>query len=110
MLNRDQILALGFKSEVVATRDGDFRVRVMSGAVREEFEAAMKREETSPTGTIRAGWLRWTVCDDAGALLFTDDDVSKLALLDADVLIQVFEAALRINGMGKNAVEAAEKN
>ena len=95
MLTREQILGAGFRSEVVSTRIGDMRVRVMSGAARELFEASLKDGDTS--GTIRARWLRLTVCDDAGNLLFTDADIPELARLDADVLIPPFAAALRIN-------------
>lgn len=108
MLTREQILGAGFRSEVVTTRIGDMRVRVMSGAAREKFEASLKEGDTS--GTIRARWLRLTVCDEAGALMFTDDDVPALAQLDADVLIPVFGTALRINGMAPESVEQAEKN
>ena len=83
-------------------------VRVMSGTARELFEASLKDGDTS--GTIRARWLRLTVCDDDGNLLFTDADIPVLAQLDADVLIPVFAAALRINGMAPESVEQAEKN
>lgn len=108
MLTREQILGAGFRSEVVSTRIGDMRVRVMSGAARELFEASLKDGDTS--GTIRARWLRLTVCDDAGNLLFTDADIPELAKLDSDVLIPPFAAALRINGMAPASVEEAEKN
>lgn len=107
-LNREQLLGLGFRSEIVSTRAGDVRVRVMSGAAREAFEASLGKADNS--GTIRARWLRLTVCDDAGGLLFTDDDIPALSALDSDVLIPVFGAALRINGMAPESVEQAEKN
>lgn len=110
MLTRDEILGAGFRSEVVSTRIGDFRVRVMSGAVREQFEAAVADDSQKQRGLIRARWLRWTVCDDSGALLFSDDDIYPLSNLDADVIIPVFETAMRINGIGQQAVEDAEKN
>lgn len=108
MLTRDQILAAGFRSEVVSTRIGDFRVRVMSGAVREQFEAAASDEQQR--GRIRARWIRWTACDESGNLLFGEGDIDALAAMDSDIIIPVFEAALRINGLGSGAVEEAEKN
>lgn len=107
-LNREQLLGLGFRSEIVSTRAGDVRVRVMSGAAREAFEASLGKADNS--GTIRARWLRLTVCNDAGELEFTDEDIPRLAQLDADILMPVFAAALRINGMAPASVEAAEKN
>ena len=110
MLTRDQILAAGFRSEVVNTRIGDFRVRVMSGAAREQFEAVASDDREKQRGRIRARWIRWTACDDAGNLLFGDDDIDVLAAMDSDIIIPVFEAALRINGLGAGAVEEAEKN
>lgn len=108
MLTREQILGAGFRSEVVSTRIGDMRVRVMSGAARELFEASLRDGDNS--GTIRARWARLTVCNEAGELEFTDDDIPALSRLDADILMPVFTAALRINGMAPDAVEAAEKN
>lgn len=108
MLTRSEILGLGFRSEVVSTRAGDIRVRVMSAAARESFEASLRDGDNS--GTIRARWARLTVCNEAGELEFTDDDIPALSRLDADILMLVFTAALRINGMAPDAVEAAEKN
>ena len=110
MLTRDQILAAGFRSEVVSTRIGDFRVRVMSGAVREQFEATVKEDAQAATGLVRARWLRWTVCDESGKLLFGDEDVDALAQLDAEILIPVFDKALDINGLSAKSMEVAEKN
>lgn len=108
MLTRDQILQAGFRSEVVETRIGDFRVRVMSAATRELFERTINasRDECM----IRSHWLRLTLCDDEGALMFSDEDVPALARLDADVVIQVFGVALALNGMAPDSVEKAEKN
>jgi len=108
MLTRSEILGLGFRSEVVSTPAGDVRVRVMSGAARESFEASLREGDTS--GTIRARWARLTVCDEAGQLMFTDEDIPVLALLDADLLMPIFATALRINGMAPDAVDASEKN
>jgi hypothetical protein len=108
MLTRSEILGLGFRSEVVSTRAGDIRVRVMSAAARESFEASLRDGDNS--GTIRARWAQLTVCNEAGELEFTDDDIPALSRLDADILMPVFTVALRINGMAPDAVEAAEKN
>jgi hypothetical protein len=108
MLTRSEILGLGFRSEVVSTRAGDIRVRVMSAAARESFEASLRDGDNS--GTIRARWARLTVCNEVGELEFTDDDIPALSRLDADILMPVFAAALRINGMAPASVEDAEKN
>ena len=79
----------------------------MSGAVREQFEAAASDEQQR--GRIRARWIRWTACDESGNLLFGEGDIDALAAMDSDIIIPVFEAALRINGLGSGAVEEAEK-
>lgn len=108
MLTREQILQAGFRSKVVNTRIGDFRVRVMSAATRELFERTINasRDECM----IRARWLRLTLCDEKGNLMFSDEDVPIIAQLDSDVVINVFGVALALNGMEPDAVEQAEKN
>lgn len=108
MLTREQILGAGFRSEVVKTRIGEWRVRVMSGATRELFESSINK--STEDCTVRARWLRLTVCDESGQLMFTDDDIPVIAQLDSDVVIDVFKVALRINGMAPESVEQAEKN
>ncbi len=107
MLNRDAILALPFKSEVVATPMGDVRVRVISGAARESYEVLVSGEQQ---GRIRATWVALTACNDDGSRMFSDSDITALANLDAAFIIPVFEAAMRLNGMAKDSIEEAEKN
>lgn len=108
VLTREQILGSGFRSEVVKTRIGKTRVRVMSGAVRELFEKSINK--SAEDCTVRARWMRMTVCDESGKLMFTDDDIPVLAQLDYDILMPIFTEALRINGMAPESVEQAGKN
>lgn len=108
MLTREQILGSGFRSKVVGTRIGKARVRVMSGAARELFERSIN--EAAADCTVRARWMRMTVCYESGELMFTDDDIPVLAQLDYDILMPIFTEALRINGMAPESVEQAEKN
>lgn len=107
MLNRDAILSIPFKSEVVTTPMGDIRVRVISGAGRESYEMLVSSEQQ---GRIRATWVALTACNEDGSRMFTDSDIDALANLDASFIIPVFEAAMRLNGMAKDSIEEAEKN
>ncbi|HEX5277563.1 MAG TPA: hypothetical protein VFW42_07845 [Fluviicoccus sp.] len=110
MLTREELLAAPFRFEDVTTPRGVVRVRTMSAAARERFEAAMAGERKADLESIRAQWVSVCCCDEAGSPLFGQDDVPALALLDYSIIAPLFTAALRLNGMGENAVEEAEKN
>jgi len=51
-----------------------------------------------------------TVCDEAGALLFSVDDVIALSSKSAKALDRIMETALQVNGLSQKHVEELEKN
>ncbi len=59
---------------------------------------------------MRAYMVVASVCDENGALLFTQDDTDRINDLDAVLLTNIFSEAQAINGMTTNAVENLEKN
>ncbi len=117
-LTKDQILeAVDLKNETVDVPEwnGVVRVRTMTGADRDAFEASMIT--TLADGTrkpnmtnMRAKLVALTVVDDAGNRVFDVSDVDRLALKSAAALERVFNAAQRINGLGAQAEEVAAKN
>jgi hypothetical protein len=87
----------------------------MTGADRDAFENSMV--SVRPDGTreqnltnFRTKLVALTVVDDAGNLLFSADDLARLAAKSALAIDRVFVVAQSINGFGAQAVETAAKN
>lgn len=117
-LTKDQILeANDLQSEPVHVQEwgGSVRVRTMTGADRDAFEASMITTLSDGTrkpnmANMRAKLVALTVVDEAGNRVFDVTDVDRLALKSAAALERVFNAAQRINGLGAQAEETAAKN
>jgi len=109
-MDRAQILAASdFEMELVSVPEwgGDVYVRTFSASDRDRFESDYL---ASKTENIRAKLAVMTVCDEERNLLFTQDDIPALGAKSAKALDRIFEVAIRLNGIGKEDIEAAEKN
>jgi hypothetical protein len=113
-LTRDAILAADdLKTTAVDVPEwgGEVTVSEMSGEARERYEGMLFDKSGKMTeGCLRARLVAASVVDDAGALLFSPSDVDALARKSAQALHRVYDAALRINGMHKEAVKESAKN
>jgi hypothetical protein len=81
-------------------------IRVMSGAERARFEEGMKVAPSAIFSRLVAA----TACDEAGKLLFAEDDIPALNDRSFPALNRVFEAALKLNSIGPAEVEGEAKN
>ncbi len=110
MLTREQFLApIDLERvEVPVPELGDsVFVRAMTAGERDRFESEQLQTEGRD---FRARLATYTVCDAAGVLLFTPADVPALSGLPASTLSRVADAALKLNSLSAEAVDAAEKN
>lgn len=121
---RNAILAIARKSiDVDVAGVGTFRLREMSGAERDRFEAAAFQEKVDIVNgkpevrrtvnpiDLRARLVGSCLVDDAGARLFADDEVEQLSAgVPASTLQTLFVAAQKLNGLDGEAVEAAKEN
>lgn len=110
MLDRESILNVDDRpTRVVQVPEwgGEVRVRSMSGAARDEVDAAFLAGD--PRG-VKALVVALTACDESGALLFTREDVEALQEKNAVALERVFEAGWEVSGMGGESVDAAVGN
>jgi hypothetical protein len=117
-LTRDQILeADDLKTETVDVPEwgGSVLIRTMTGADRDALGASMVT--VLPDGTRqqklenhKSKLLAMTIVGEDGNLLFSIDDVDRLARKSDTALNRVFEASQRLNGIGVEAVEEAAKN
>lgn len=94
---------------------GSIIVRAMSGTQRDQYETSLMEKQDDGsykvnTENMRAKLVCFTAVDEAGNPLFTADQLTALAGKSAAVLERVFDAAQKINGLNKNAVDDAAKN
>ena len=108
-LTRDLILAATDRQPApldVPEWGGQVFLRPMSGAQRERLETIFRDKKESARATVAA----YSVCNEAGTPLFTDADIPALNDRSGRALDRIFAAALKLNGLGKDDLENAEKN
>ena len=114
MLTREAILGVeDVTTEVVDVPEwgGSVFVRVMSAGERDNFEeSSVNRDGTPNLVNYRARFAAMVICDHEGTPQFTPEDVSALALKNANALDRILEAGLRVNALAKDSIEALEKN
>lgn len=114
LLNRDAILtADDLTSEVVDVPEwgGQVRLRVLTGAERDKFEASISADgKKINRENLRARFVVLCVVDDDGQRIFTDADASKLGLKSASALDRLFTKAQRMNGLSDEDVETLAGN
>lgn len=113
LLSKSAILgASDLKHEDVEVKQwgGTVRIRAMNGLERDEFRAAIADEGPVPIGKFSAALLVACVVDEAGARLFSADDMAALQAKSARSLDEPAAVAMRLNGLGGDAVEEAVKN
>ena len=113
LLSKIAILgAIDLKHEDVAVPawGGTVRVRAMNGMERDEFRAVISSDGPVPIGKFSAALLVATIVDEAGERLFSADDMAALQAKSAKSLDAPAAVAMRLNGLGGDAVEEAVKN
>jgi hypothetical protein len=117
VLTRDQILAaVDMKIEAVDVPEwgGTVHVRSLKGCERDLFEASRYqikgREVELIHENTRAKLLAVSLCDEAGAVLFSERDVVALGEKNASALDRVYEVAMRLSGLRAKDAEAKLKN
>lgn len=114
-LTREQIISaadLDYAEVDVPEWGGAVRLRAWDGATRDRFDAmalqARERGQQMPH-QLRAWIAAMSICDERGELMFSDADIAALARKSARALDRIVEAALRLNGLTADALEAEKK-
>ena len=114
ILGREAILATDdLPRELVDVPEwgGQVFVRTMTGHEKDRFEHSRYSAETAGIHEgIRARFIAYTVCDDAGVLLFTEEDVEALGAKSCAALDRCYEVAARLNKMTTKDIEELIKN
>jgi len=112
LLNKDQILKaddLPFKDVEVPEWGGTVRVRAMTGAERESFEAAiydMSGEKAKfLRQDFRAKLLCRTIVDEQNKRLFSESDIAALSAKSAKVLDRLMEVAQGLSGLSREETD-----
>lgn len=118
LLSKAAILtAKDIKTEVVDVPEwgGAVTVRMMTGADRDAFENSVvvtdsKGNRKTDLTNVRSKLIAMTVVDEAGELMFTAGELDAIGRKSASALDRIAVVARRLNGMGADSVENAEKN
>jgi len=112
-LTRDQILTAddaGLLEVHVPEWNGNVFIRVMSVGERDSFENEYSLNKHRGLENFRTKLLQRVLCDERGELLFTVDEIPKLAKKSARVMSLLFNKATKHNGMTAADVEELAKN
>lgn len=94
--------------------DAWVRVKVMTAAERDHFEASTVQREGKTTSLnlqgIRARLCILCLVDEAGNRMFTDEDEYALGTKSGAALDRIFTVAQRINGLRDEDVAVLAKN
>jgi hypothetical protein len=118
VLNREAILAAqDITIQVVSVVEwgGDVRVRSLSGAERDAFEASLAgdsagKDRKANLENLRARLVVRCAVDETGARLFADADADALGTKSAAALDCLFEVAQALSGLSNKDVDALAKN
>ena len=103
------------KVKAITTGDGDTAfIRVVSGTERDEWLEFIRRERAKPEDTpcqsIYATLCVRALCDPMGNRIFDSKDAAQFAGdTDSKLLLELFNAALDWNRLGKDAVADEKK-
>lgn len=108
LLGRDAILTaddLPFEDVDCPEWGGTVRIGSVSGAVRDDFEASIRKtagkDQEAATKNLRARFVAACAIDEKGARIFADDDAHKLGMKSAKALDRCFTVASKLNGMSQ---------
>jgi hypothetical protein len=115
LVTREQFVESKYENHVdveAPELGGTIRLASMTARERSTLEKQFmgQGEAMKDPGGFRVALLVRTIVDDAGELLFTDDDRDMLLSKNAKKLEVLFEAACELNGFTDKDVEDLEKN
>ena len=117
VLNREDILAamdLNREKVEVPEWGGSIFIQCMTGSERDDFENDTYIQKGSNIEynrkNFRAKLLARTIVSEDGKRLFGDQEIDLLGKKSGKVLDKLLPIALRLNGIGKDAIEELTKN
>lgn len=114
LLNKDQVLGkddLTTKDIEVPEWGGEVRIRMLTGAERDEFETSMVKVDKSGKQetnlvNLRARLVAKCAVNEDGTKMFqTRNDVAALGMKSAAAIARIYEACQELNGMTQADVD-----
>lgn len=109
MLSRDSILSakdFDFKDVEVPEWGGTVRLRGLSAAERDNFEANLA--QTQDLSNLRSRLVVMSLIDEDGARLFKDSEAKELGEKNALVIMKLFEIVRELSGMADEDLQDAQ--
>jgi len=113
LLSRESILAApDLKTQTLEVPEwgGSVNIKELNGKQRLALTEQCTDVTEKNIVPIQAWLISQSVVDEQGPLLFTNNDIDKLCSKSLKALSKVFSAAIKLNGIGEEAVEDREKN
>ncbi len=116
LLTRDAILGVNDLPTCdveIKAWGGTVRVRSLTGAERDQFEAdliAARHAGGVSPGNIRARFAAMCIVDEDGKNLFTADDIERLGGKSGTALDLIYQAVLKFNALTEADVEELAGN
>jgi len=79
------------------------RIKAFSGETRRRVLAPGKDGKVPEDNLERL--LANSICDESGNLIFTEEDIPRIAKLDAELIDTLAEAIMDLNGIGEKSVK-----
>jgi len=119
--NRASLEAIQRKIEDVEFPEFEtyYRLREMSGTERDDYEIAALKKTSNGTGKtthevemkfLRARLVALCLVDESGERIYGDKQIKECSELPQGVLLKLYTAANKLNGLEPEAVKEAEKN
>jgi hypothetical protein len=117
MLGRDEILGvvdLRFANVEVPEWGGTVRVRGLTGAERDAYEASavtvVDGKRTMNVRNLRAKLIVMAAVDSTGHPMFTEEDVQRLGAKSGIALERVFDTVRHLSGMTEDDMARLERD
>lgn len=95
-------------------KDGDsvptVFIRVMSVGERDAYENDWVVNKAKGVANFRTKFLQKVLCDEKGELLFTPEEIERLAKKSARVMNRLWNEAMKHNALSESDVEELAKN
>lgn len=116
LLSREEVFAaddIAYETVDVPEWGGSLRVRGLTGAERERYEASVgyvKGDRWVPKGNAAARLVAMSVVDEQGRLVFSEEDITKLGRKSAAALRRIVEVSKRLSGLSDEDMDWLEGN
>lgn len=110
MINKKDLFSISLKREIVTLDQSELLIQELTTSQREEFELLAMDLNNSKAKNMKSKLISVSVINEDGSRFFGDDEVEKIAMLPGSITEKIFNAVLKINGMGENILEETEGN